>query len=131
MQAESEPEELLPSAPDDAESRRKAAASAIYSFHPGNTLKDGRYRPFRKLGKGQFSTVWLARDTQESRYVAIKAGHTWREKAQLYEISIMKHLIEHPIAGHPGNDHVFELLDDFLYAGPHGSHVCLVTKPMG
>lgn len=34
-------------------------------FHPvalGDTLKDGRYKIYHKLGYGGFSTVWVARD---------------------------------------------------------------------
>lgn len=35
------------------------------SYHPvllGDTLKDGRYTICHKLGRGGFSTVWVARD---------------------------------------------------------------------
>lgn len=34
-------------------------------FHPvslGDTFKDGRYKVHHKLGFGEFSSVWLARD---------------------------------------------------------------------
>ncbi|KAK4235542.1 kinase-like domain-containing protein [Achaetomium macrosporum] len=44
-------------------------------FHPvslGDTFRDGRYEIRRKLGFGQYSTVWLARDHQAQRWVAIK-----------------------------------------------------------
>ena len=36
-------------------------------FHPidlGDTLCEGRYKVFRKLGYGTFSTVWLAEDNR-------------------------------------------------------------------
>lgn len=36
-------------------------------FHPirlGDTLQDGRYQIYHKLGWGGFSTVWLARDNK-------------------------------------------------------------------
>jgi len=39
-------------------------------FHPvilEDTLKDGRYKIYHKLGHGGFSTVWVARD---SKYIA-------------------------------------------------------------
>jgi hypothetical protein len=34
-------------------------------YHPvvlGDTLKDGRYKIYHKLGHGSFSTVWVVRD---------------------------------------------------------------------
>jgi serine/threonine protein kinase len=43
-------------------------------YHPiqiGNYLHE-RYRIVHKLGYGSFSTVWLARDEQASKYVAVK-----------------------------------------------------------
>ncbi|OJI82640.1 hypothetical protein ASPTUDRAFT_123786, partial [Aspergillus tubingensis CBS 134.48] len=33
---------------------------------------EGRYRLVHKLGHGGHSTIWLARDLQNSRYVAVK-----------------------------------------------------------
>lgn len=36
-------------------------------LHPvllGDAFKDGRYKIFHKLGRGDFSTVWLAKDQQ-------------------------------------------------------------------
>lgn len=36
-------------------------------YHPvalGDTLKDGRYIIYHKLGYGGFSTVWVARDSK-------------------------------------------------------------------
>ena len=36
-------------------------------YHPvglGDTLKDGQYKIYHKLGYGRFSTVWVARDTK-------------------------------------------------------------------
>jgi len=36
-------------------------------FHPvclGDTLQDGRYKIYHKLGWGGFSTVWLAKDNK-------------------------------------------------------------------
>ena len=44
-------------------------------FHPvnlGDTLQDGRYVIRHKLGYGGFSTVWLARDTQEGYVSRLK-----------------------------------------------------------
>uniref|UniRef100_A0A8R1IH93 non-specific serine/threonine protein kinase n=2 Tax=Caenorhabditis japonica TaxID=281687 RepID=A0A8R1IH93_CAEJA len=43
-------------------------------YHPVNIgdVFNGRYHIIRKLGWGHFSTVWLAWDTQEKRFVAMK-----------------------------------------------------------
>ncbi|KAJ5046634.1 uncharacterized protein L3040_003872 [Drepanopeziza brunnea f. sp. 'multigermtubi'] len=44
-------------------------------FHPmsiGDNFKDGKYRIVHKLRNEAFATVWLARDIEEERYVAIK-----------------------------------------------------------
>ncbi|KAJ5703977.1 hypothetical protein N7493_011115 [Penicillium malachiteum] len=96
-----------------------------------DTLKAGRDRPFRKIGEGQFSTVWLARDTERNRYVAIKIGFTWFLKSQVDEVSVMKLLRDSSVNEQPGKNHVVKLLDDFVQDGPNGSHVCIVTKPLG
>ncbi|KAJ5929206.1 kinase-like protein [Penicillium verhagenii] len=45
-------------------------------YHPlkiGDDLNDGRYRLVDKLGYGGYSTIWLVRDLQMARYVAVKA----------------------------------------------------------
>lgn len=34
------------------------------SVRLGDTLHDGRYAVLRKFGYGQYSTVWLAKDTK-------------------------------------------------------------------
>lgn len=128
---ESDSEELLPSALDGLEADIAAAKAARHAFNPGDLLKDGRYRPFRKIGKGSSSKVWLARDEQEKRYVAIKVGFTWHVESQMEEISSMNVLAEDPILEHPGKQHIVELLDDFIHEGPNGEHVCIVTKPLG
>lgn len=48
-------------------------AYRLGGFHPvslGDTLKDGRYKIYHKLGYGGFSTVWVAKDY---RYVTAYA----------------------------------------------------------
>ncbi|KAJ5226775.1 uncharacterized protein N7469_006781 [Penicillium citrinum] len=124
-------EDLLPSALEDSERKAKAAAARTFKVEPGDTLKDGRYRPFRKLGQGSYASVWLARDMEESRYVAIKVGRMSSSSILSNEISSMKLLQEGQVPGHPGKDHVVELLDQFIHERPNGSHICLVTNPLG
>jgi hypothetical protein len=44
----------------------------FHPIHTGDHFRDKRYKVIHKLGTGGFSTVWLARDTELSRYVSLK-----------------------------------------------------------
>ena len=44
-----------------------------HSLKNRGDLYDSRYRLSDKLGYGGYSTIWLARDLQSARYVAVKA----------------------------------------------------------
>ncbi|CAI5461485.1 unnamed protein product [Closterium sp. Yama58-4] len=96
----------------------------------GDSFRNGRYRVVKKLGWGHFSTVWLAWDETEKRYVALKvqksASH-YTESA-LDEIQLLRQVTD----GDPRNDKcVVRLLDHFRHSGPHGSHVCMVFECLG
>ncbi|RDW79306.1 uncharacterized protein DSM5745_06158 [Aspergillus mulundensis] len=111
-------------------------------FHPVHlmdTFQDNRYRVIRKLGYGSFSTVWLARDTQLNRYVALKICQADPEnqsdceaeddtssstETQIYERLAASHV------PHPGSSHYLPLLDSFRFSGPNGTHQTLVYEPM-
>ncbi len=130
MASELGSEILQPSALDAAEEQRRDAIASFLSVGPSDTLNN-RYRPFRKLGEGQHAAVWLARDTKENKYVAIKIGVYWMLKEQGRELSLLQRIKEHPIPSHPGSDHVLELKDVFHHQGPRGIHACLVSEPLG
>ncbi|CCX08292.1 Similar to Serine/threonine-protein kinase SKY1; acc. no. Q03656 [Pyronema omphalodes CBS 100304] len=104
-------------------------------YHPvqvGETFKEGRYEVIRKLGWGHFSTVWLSRDNQCGRHVALKvvrsASH-YTETA-LDEIKLLKRIVS-ANPDHPGKAHVVQLLDSFEHKGPNGTHVCMVFEVLG
>ncbi|KAK5444170.1 hypothetical protein LTS15_010523 [Exophiala xenobiotica] len=102
-------------------------------FHPvnlGDTFKDGQYRVIRKLGYGSFSTVWLARDTMNLRYVALKVMDTQASHKAKTELSILKRINECR-AKDPLTRYILINLDTFQHSGPNGTHLCLVTEPMG
>ena len=47
----------------------------VGGYHPtiiGDTFHGGRYEVAHKLGFGGYSTIWLARDRQLQKYVALK-----------------------------------------------------------
>lgn len=104
-------------------------------YHPvsiGETYNNGRYVVVRKLGWGHFSTVWLSRDTQTNKHVALKvvrsAAH-YTETA-IDEIKLLSRIVK-ANPGHPGRKHVVSLLDSFEHKGPNGVHVCMVFEVLG
>lgn len=96
----------------------------------GDTFKNGTYVVQSKLGWGHFSTVWLAWDTQRSRYVALKVQKSAQHytEAAMDEITILKQIAE----GDPDDKKcVVKLLDHFKHSGPNGQHVCMVFEYLG
>ncbi|XP_057483771.1 uncharacterized protein LOC130770349 isoform X2 [Actinidia eriantha] len=96
----------------------------------GDAFKHGRYVVQSKLGWGHFSTVWLAWDTQNSRYVALKVQKSAQHYAEaaMDEITILKQIAE----GDPDDKKcVVKLLDHFKHSGPNGQHVCMVFEYLG
>jgi serine/threonine-protein kinase SRPK3 len=106
-------------------------------FHPvrlGERYDNDRYEVLRKLGFGRYSTVWLVRDLQQSRYLAMKVldAASYDEAAQdvASERQMLKHLRQADPT-HPGYTYVNHLIDSFEHEGPNGRHVCLLFEPMG
>ncbi|KZF21237.1 kinase-like protein [Xylona heveae TC161] len=104
-------------------------------YHPcsvGESFKNGRYTVTRKLGWGHFSTVWLSRDNETGKHVALKivrsAAH-YTETA-IDEIKLLNKIV-HAKPEHPGRKHVVSLLDSFEHKGPNGVHVCMVFEVLG
>ncbi|KAG7627368.1 putative protein kinase CMGC-SRPK family [Arabidopsis thaliana] len=101
-----------------------------HTVRVGDTFKNGAYVIQSKLGWGHFSTVWLAWDTQESRYVALKVQKSAQHytEAAMDEIKILKQIAE----GDSGDKKcVVKLLDHFKHTGPNGKHVCMVFEYLG
>lgn len=96
----------------------------------GDSFKSRRYVVLRKLGWGHFSTVWLARDVLQQRYVALKIQKSAQHytDAAMDEIAILKQIV----AGDPDDKKgVVKLLDSFKHSGPNGHHVCMVFEFLG
>ncbi|KAG5060894.1 hypothetical protein AAZX31_01G145500 [Glycine max] len=90
----------------------------------------GRYIAQRKLGWGQFSTVWLAYDTKTESYVALKIQKSAAQFAQaaLHEIELLSSIADH----NPTNSKfVIQLIDHFKHTGPNGQHLCMVLEFLG
>ncbi|KAK1598925.1 kinase domain-containing protein [Colletotrichum navitas] len=98
-------------------------------YHPikiGERLRD-RYIVVHKLGFGSYSTIWLARDEQLGKYVAIKvstADHSSQEADILSQFSART--VENVQFG---GSLIPVILDHFNLNGPNGTHLCSVTAP--
>ncbi|KAG6285525.1 hypothetical protein E4U09_007256 [Claviceps aff. purpurea] len=90
-----------------------------------------RYQVVGELGYGVTSTVWLARDFSERRYVALKLYNTseFSKFALENELNAYKR-IENSSIEHPGRRAIRSLLDTFAIDGPDGQHRCLVHPPL-
>lgn len=101
-------------------------------YHPtviGDQFHNGRYEVVHKLGFGGYSTIWLAQDKHLQRYVSLKILVA-TESSKTTEGRVLRMLCSgNP--SHPGQRLIPHLLDEFLFDGPNGRHVCLVQEPAG
>ncbi|OAA44113.1 protein kinase domain protein [Metarhizium rileyi] len=96
----------------------------VGGFHPVRIgdCYHGRYRVVHKLGHGAYATIWLAKDLQLMKYVALKIGIAdWETN----EADILTTLTKDKSAF---NNHFPLLLDQFSLTGPNGKHKCLVLE---
>ncbi|KAL6871495.1 hypothetical protein ACP4OV_014324 [Aristida adscensionis] len=101
-----------------------------HAVRPGDRFAAGRYVAQRKLGWGNFSTVWLAFDVQCEKYVALKIQKSAPEFAQaaLHEIEFLLEITKRD----PSNCKcIIQLIDHFKHTGPNGQHICLVFEFLG
>ncbi|XP_029990215.1 SRSF protein kinase 1b isoform X1 [Sphaeramia orbicularis] len=124
-------EEILGSDDDEQEDPNDYCRGGYHHVKIGD-LFNGRYHVIRKLGWGHFSTVWLAWDIQEKRFVAmkvVKSAEHYTETA-LDEIKLLKS-VRNTDPSDPNREKVVQLLDDFKISGMNGTHVCMVFEVLG
>ncbi|KFY91104.1 hypothetical protein V498_05693 [Pseudogymnoascus sp. VKM F-4517 (FW-2822)] len=101
-------------------------------YHPtviGDQFHNGRYEVVHKLGFGGYSTIWLAQDKHLQRYVSLEILVA-TESSKSTEGRVLRMLCSGN-SSHPGQWLMPHLLDEFLFDGPNGRHVCLVQEPAG
>ena len=108
---------LLPQDVGNTEEVEDYKPGGFHPVHLGDRYDDGRYTIVNKLGAGGYATVWLARDEQSQKWVALKIT-----KADIYEqyMSRMSHRTH--TEGHS---------DHFDINGPNGRHLGLVLPVLG
>ncbi|KAL5196711.1 hypothetical protein ABZP36_000223 [Zizania latifolia] len=112
---------------EGVEGYRKGGYHAV---RPGDQFAAGRYVAQRKLGWGNFSTVWLAFDVQSQKFVALKIQKSAPEFAQaaLHEIEFLSEITKRD----PSNCKcTIQLIDHFKHIGPNGQHICIVFEFLG
>jgi len=100
-------------------------ADGYLTFQMGETFH-GRYTVDRVLGKGVFSTVLGAKDTQnpgQSAAIKIIRNNDMMAKCAAKELEFLKLLAKD---GGADRHHIVQLTDDFVHHG----HMCLVFEPM-
>ncbi|KAG0555536.1 hypothetical protein KC19_12G176200 [Ceratodon purpureus] len=103
----------------------------ILSLDVGSTFKQGRYKVQRKLGYGAFSTVWLAWDEKDNKYVALKIQNCSKDciAAAREEIKIHKEVAKSNVVGEKA---VVKLLDHFEHnISRSRKHICMVFEYLG
>ncbi|KAL2375830.1 hypothetical protein RJZ90_007876 [Blastomyces dermatitidis] len=103
-------------------------------YHPTRLgdVFDEKYQVVRKLGYGQYSTVWLAQDIKTNGVVALKIlqADFSVDGMRNYELEMLR-FMKNDGSTHPGKRHILSLCDDFQHHGPHGDHICLVHEATG
>lgn len=124
-------EEILGSDDEEQEDPSDYCRGGYHHVKIGD-LFSGRYHVIRKLGWGHFSTVWLAWDILDKRFVAmkvVKSAEHYTETA-LDEIKLLKS-VRNTDSSDPSREKVVQLLDDFKISGMNGTHVCMVFEVLG
>ncbi|KAK0106908.1 hypothetical protein ONS95_003625 [Cadophora gregata] len=119
----------LPSGLERVENLAMYEVGGLHPVELGQSYQEGRYKIVHKLGNGGFSTTWLARDSRNNIYVALKfvasdASKGYGDLKTLRDISSAA-------STHAGTRYINHLLDEFFVDGPNGQHLCLVTKVLG
>ncbi|KAK0448169.1 kinase-like protein [Armillaria borealis] len=92
---------------------------------------ESRYVICRKLGWGMSSSTWLARDSMDNSYVAVKILNGYHtelvERGRTWELEVLKQVSS------LSSPHCLQLMSHFTFPGKGtaGQHLCLVTKVLG
>lgn len=93
---------------------------------------ENRYVICRKLGWGMSSSTWLARDTMDDSYVALKilSGYYTDlvERGCVWELGVLER-----VSSPPSNPYCLQLKSHFTFPGKGSAshHLCLVTNVLG
>ena len=98
-----------------------------------NSILCFRLKVKKKLGWGNFSTVWQCKHLDKQMQVAVKVNKSDKEVADMArdEIKLLKCIGKAAAGAHEGSKHVLRLVGQFEVEGPNGLHVCLSLELLG
>lgn len=124
---EVEPRFLIPAGVgDNTEDLERYEYGGFHPVHIGDRFDRGRYRVIQKFGTGGFSTVWLAEDEDEQRWVALKIVAA-EDSYPIMAKSALAHSVLHEAPAQGVAQHYRQ----FTFEGPNGHHLCLVLPALG
>ena len=87
----------------------------------------------KKLGWGNFSTVWQCKNLVKQTQVAVKVNKSDKEVAEMAmdEIKLLQCIAKASDAQHIGSKHVLRLVGQFEVEGANGRHICLALELLG
>ncbi|KAL2869725.1 kinase-like protein [Aspergillus lucknowensis] len=114
---------------EGAEDLEMYTPGGYHPTHLGDRFYEGRYEIVHKLEFGSYSTVWLAKDHQKIRFVALKIIAAFASQ-ESREVQVLRSLMSDE-QGHPGRRCVTTFLGEFTITGPNGRHQCIVSEVVG
>ncbi len=114
---------------EDIENLEKYSPGGYHPVCIDDEFCQRRYKVVHKLGFGNSSTIWLAKDNKQSKYVAVKFAVSATTKLSK-EMSILEHLnCARQDSTSAGKHQIPTLLDHFIIEGPNGQHQCFISEP--
>ncbi|CAG8950941.1 hypothetical protein HYFRA_00003159 [Hymenoscyphus fraxineus] len=100
-------------------------------FHPThiNDILNG-YKIIHKIGCGGYSTVWLAQDLEQHKYVVIKIITADASSEEKKDHGILEHVFEKG-RGNPALNFIDKPIKTFHIDGPNGKHLCIISSLLG
>ncbi|MCJ1320350.1 hypothetical protein MMC15_005688 [Xylographa vitiligo] len=110
---------------------QQVAAQDPFLVAKAGDIFEDRYQIFRKLGQGQYGSVWLAKQIEAKidLYVALKIGSTkepaWNEEQKIIDV------LAKSTSNHPGKNHVQKIHASFVHKARNSQYYCRVLEPLG
>ncbi|KAH8587070.1 kinase-like domain-containing protein [Bisporella sp. PMI_857] len=114
----------------NAENREEYRPGGFHPVHIGDRFGTaGRFRVIHKLGSGGLATVWLCRDQDTQKYVALKIIIADESREKSSELRLVNQ--EGLDFGEAGGECIALPCEYFWHDGPNGRHLCLVLPVLG